>query len=139
MLPCKYQKTEAHSHQQHVEHPCHVVNVQLTAHHLQEKGRLSISRKDKKTENNPFLRWCSVWTHKGSAPWTELVRPQSCESLSHLCGGILASSSLKCFFSFISFLRCNFTNPSRAAMFFSETEAVYSNPPPNCTVMNFNI
>lgn len=34
MLPSKNQQAQAHSHKQHVENSCHVVNVQLTAHHL---------------------------------------------------------------------------------------------------------
>lgn len=34
VLPGKHQQTEAHSYQQHVEHSSHVVNIQLTAHHL---------------------------------------------------------------------------------------------------------
>lgn len=35
MLPGKHQQAEAHGHQKHVEDPGHVVNVQLTAHHLE--------------------------------------------------------------------------------------------------------
>lgn len=35
MLPGKHQQAQAHGHQQHVEDPSHVVNVQLTAHHLE--------------------------------------------------------------------------------------------------------
>ena len=34
VLPGKDQETEAHGHQQHVEDSCHVVDVQLGAHHL---------------------------------------------------------------------------------------------------------
>lgn len=34
VLPCEHQQAQPHGHQQHVEHPRHVVNVQLTAHHL---------------------------------------------------------------------------------------------------------
>ncbi len=34
MFPGKHQQAQAHGHKQHVEDPCHVVNVQLTAHHL---------------------------------------------------------------------------------------------------------
>ena len=38
MLPGKHQEAEAHGHQQHVEHPRHVVDVQFAAHHLQGGG-----------------------------------------------------------------------------------------------------
>ena len=34
VLPGKHQQTQAHGHQQHVEDPSHVVNIQFTAHHL---------------------------------------------------------------------------------------------------------
>lgn len=34
VFPGKHKQTEAHSYQQHVEDPGHVVNIQFTAHHL---------------------------------------------------------------------------------------------------------
>lgn len=34
MFPSENQQAQAHGHKQHVEDPSHVVNVQLTAHHL---------------------------------------------------------------------------------------------------------
>jgi len=34
VLPGEDQQAEPHGHQQHVEDPSHVVNVQLAAHHL---------------------------------------------------------------------------------------------------------
>lgn len=34
VFPGEHQKTQTHGHQQHVEDSCHVVDVQLTAHHL---------------------------------------------------------------------------------------------------------
>lgn len=32
MFPSKNQQAQAHGNKQHVEDPCHIVNVQLTAH-----------------------------------------------------------------------------------------------------------
>ncbi len=43
VLPGEHQEAEAHGHQQHVKDPRHVVDVQLTAHHL-EGGRWEIRR-----------------------------------------------------------------------------------------------
>lgn len=37
VLPGKHQQAQAHRHQQHVEDPGHVVDVQFTAHDLQAK------------------------------------------------------------------------------------------------------
>ena len=34
MFPSENQQAQAHGHKQHVENSCHVVDVQLTAHHL---------------------------------------------------------------------------------------------------------
>lgn len=34
VFPGEHQKAQTHGHQQHVENSCHVVDVQLTAHHL---------------------------------------------------------------------------------------------------------
>lgn len=44
MLPGKHQQTQAHGYQEHVENSCHVVDVQLTAHHLQDSKKATLRK-----------------------------------------------------------------------------------------------
>jgi len=50
MLPGEHQQAEAHGHQQHVEDPRHVVDVQLAAHHLE--GRKGIKGGERQREGH---------------------------------------------------------------------------------------